>query len=112
MLFYLNLQNIKIHKTFRFIKISKHDCILDKKINILEIARKTLQAESDAITKTITLLNEDFTHVVNAIFNTKGRLIITGIGKSAHIGQKIVATFGQIAQQSFIDIAKIVAGSP
>lgn len=111
MLFYLNLQNIKIHKTFRFIKISKHDCILDKKINILEIARKTLQAESDAITKTITLLNEDFTHAVNAIFNTKGRLIITGIGKSAHIGQKIVATLNSTGTPSmFMHAAEAVHG--
>ena len=65
---------------------------MDINFNILAVAKSTLKAESDAITKAIDFLNDDFLKSVQAIFNTKGRLVITGIGKSAHIGQKIVAT--------------------
>lgn len=60
---------------------------------ILEIAKKTLQLESESIANLQDLLNADFVSVVNLIFNTTGRVVVTGIGKSAIIGQKIVATF-------------------
>jgi len=39
------------------------------------------------------LLNDDFKNAVEAIYNSKGRVIVTGIGKSANIATKIVATF-------------------
>ncbi len=79
--------------------------------NILSAARKTLKAESDAITKAIEFINEDFLKAVEAIFNTKGRLVVTGIGKSAHIGQKIVATFNSTGTPSmFMHAAEAVHG--
>lgn len=74
---------------------------MDINFNILATAKSTLKAESDAITKAIDFLNDDFIESVKAIFNTKGRLIITGIGKSAHIGQKIVATLNSTGTPSF-----------
>lgn len=55
-------------------------------------AKKTILAESDAIAKLTDFLNEDFSKTVEIIINAKGRLIVTGIGKSAIIAQKIVAT--------------------
>ena len=60
---------------------------------IIESAISTLKLESEAILNLIQHLNDDFVSVVAAILNTKGRVIITGIGKSAIIAQKIVATF-------------------
>ncbi|WP_423149526.1 KpsF/GutQ family sugar-phosphate isomerase [Rubrolithibacter danxiaensis] len=60
---------------------------------ILEIAQKTLKTESEAITGLIPRINNDFALIIQAILNLKGRVIITGIGKSAIIAQKIVATF-------------------
>ncbi|MWW24856.1 KpsF/GutQ family sugar-phosphate isomerase [Algibacter wandonensis] len=48
--------------------------------------------ESKAILNLSSLVTEDFAAAVNLIYNSKGRVIITGIGKSAIIGNKIVAT--------------------
>lgn len=59
---------------------------------ILGLARKTLQIEADGISKVSTQLNEDFATVVHRILYLNGRVVVTGIGKSAIIAQKIVAT--------------------
>ena len=56
------------------------------------IARSVLLAEASAIRKTVDLLDEQFDAAVETILNTSGRLVVTGVGKSALIGQKIVAT--------------------
>ncbi|MES2874750.1 MAG: KpsF/GutQ family sugar-phosphate isomerase [Bacteroidota bacterium] len=60
---------------------------------ILEIAKKTLQIEADGIMRLSTQLNEDFSKIVHQILYLNARVIVTGIGKSAIIAQKIVATF-------------------
>lgn len=62
-------------------------------MQILESVRRTLKAESAAILKLSQLLNNDFENIVSALLGLKGRIIVTGIGKSAIIAQKIVATF-------------------
>jgi len=59
---------------------------------ILDIAKKTILTEAEAVKTLVNYLNKDFVDVVKLIHNSKGRLIITGIGKSANIGNKIVAT--------------------
>ncbi len=56
------------------------------------IARAVLQAEADAIRDAIDRLDEQFDLAVDAILNTTGRVVVSGVGKSALIGQKIVAT--------------------
>jgi len=66
------------------------DTKLDKKIQ--SVAKKVLQDEAEAILSLKSYINEEFEACVEAILYSKGRLIITGIGKSAIIGQKIVAT--------------------
>lgn len=63
---------------------------LEKKIQ--SVAKKVLQDEAEAILSLKSYINEDFEACVEAVLFSKGRLIITGIGKSAIIGQKIVAT--------------------
>ena len=60
--------------------------------SILETARKTIDLERDAIANLSKLLTDDFANAVSLIYNSKGRVIITGIGKSAIIANKIVAT--------------------
>ena len=57
-----------------------------------DLAKNVITAQSDAIKKMADLLSFDFEKAVDLIFNSKGRLIITGIGKSAIIANKIVAT--------------------
>lgn len=60
---------------------------------ILDLAKKTLQIEADGIIRISSQLNEDFSEIVHQILYLKARVIVTGIGKSAIIAQKIVATF-------------------
>lgn len=60
--------------------------------SILSIAKSTIELESKAISHLSDLLTEDFANSVELIYNSKGRVIITGIGKSALIANKIVAT--------------------
>ncbi len=61
--------------------------------NIKDIAINTIREESEAINKLANYIDLDFVNAVDAIFISEGRVIVTGIGKSAIIGQKIVATF-------------------
>ena len=59
---------------------------------ILESARNTIISESKSVAKLADLLNSSFAEAVQLIFECKTRLIVTGIGKSAIIAQKIVAS--------------------
>jgi len=65
---------------------------LKNKNTIIENAKQTILAESEAIANLVNFLNEDFENAVNFINNSNGRVIVTGIGKSANIATKIVAT--------------------
>ena len=59
---------------------------------IIASARKTIQIEQEAIANLSTLIDDEFAQAVATIYNSNGRVVITGIGKSAIIAQKIVAT--------------------
>lgn len=59
---------------------------------ILENARSTVSIEHQAVARLLDLLDDDFAKAALEIINAKGRVIITGVGKSAIIAQKIVAT--------------------
>ena len=65
---------------------------MNTKQSILNTAKNTIKIESKAIDHLSELLTEDFADAVELIYNSKGRVIITGIGKSAIIANKIVAT--------------------
>jgi arabinose-5-phosphate isomerase len=60
--------------------------------NIKKIAREVLINESQAIQNLTTLIDDSFEACVNEIYSAKGRVVVTGIGKSAIIANKIVAT--------------------
>ena len=60
---------------------------------ILATALRTIQLEAASIAGLQERLNDDFVKAVNVIYESTGRLVISGIGKSAIIAQKIVATF-------------------
>lgn len=66
--------------------------LLKNKNTIIENAKQTILIESKAIANLVNFLNEDFEKAVNFIHHSKGRVIVTGIGKSANIATKIVAT--------------------
>ncbi|MEI7980212.1 MAG: KpsF/GutQ family sugar-phosphate isomerase [Bacteroidota bacterium] len=64
-----------------------------KNLNALKaVAVKTITVEASAISNLVHAINDDFIKCVGLILRSKGRVIVTGIGKSAIIGQKIVAT--------------------
>ncbi len=63
-----------------------------KNKNILQTAKETILIEADAIKQLAELVNEDFEKAVLTIYKSEGRVIVTGIGKSANIAAKIVAT--------------------
>ncbi|WP_026714593.1 KpsF/GutQ family sugar-phosphate isomerase [Flavobacterium daejeonense] len=84
---------------------------MTSKENILAIAKKTILSESEAIVKLIDYLDESFSKAVEIIFQSKGRLVVTGIGKSAIIGQKMVATFNSTGTPSmFLHAAEAIHG--
>lgn len=60
--------------------------------SIISVAKQAIEIEYKAIQNLIPLVDEEFANAVNCIYQSKGRVIITGIGKSAIIANKIVAT--------------------
>ncbi|WP_396182936.1 SIS domain-containing protein [Flavobacterium sp.] len=81
------------------------------KEKILAIAKETILSESKAISKLSELLTDDLADCVRLIYESKGRLIVTGIGKSAIIAQKIVATLNSTGTPSlFLHASEAVHG--
>jgi arabinose-5-phosphate isomerase len=60
--------------------------------NILDTAKEVVKNEAAAINKIVSGLDENFSEVVRLIYEGKGRVVVTGIGKSAIVAMKIVAT--------------------
>ncbi|MEC7264316.1 MAG: KpsF/GutQ family sugar-phosphate isomerase [Bacteroidota bacterium] len=60
--------------------------------SILSIAKRTLEIESKAISNLIELLDDQFAHAVQFILESQGRVVVSGVGKSAIVASKIVAT--------------------
>jgi len=84
---------------------------LKSKKSIIETAISTLKLESEAILNLLQHINDDFVKVVHAILKSNGRVIVTGIGKSAIIAQKIVATFNSTGTPAiFMHAADAVHG--
>lgn len=78
---------------------------------ILFNAQKTIQSESESIALLANYLTDDFALSVEKIYHCKGRVIITGIGKSAIIAQKIVATLNSTGTPSmFLHASEAVHG--
>jgi arabinose-5-phosphate isomerase len=85
--------------------------VLITKENILAIAKKTILSESEAVAKLVNFLDENFTQAVQQIYESKGRLVVTGIGKSAIIAQKMVATFNSTGTPSlFLHASEAIHG--
>ena len=78
---------------------------------IKQTALKTLNIEIEALTQLRESINDAFVQCVLHIFNSKGRVIITGIGKSAIVAQKIVATLNSTGTPSvFMHAADAIHG--
>lgn len=82
-----------------------------KNISIKDIAKKTIELESVAIENLIHLIDDNFENAVKYILNSKGRIIVTGIGKSANIATKIVATLNSTGSPAvFMHAADAIHG--
>lgn len=80
-------------------------------VDIKNVAKKVILEESEAIRNLATYIDDDFEKVVNLIYQSKGRVIVTGIGKSAIIAQKIVATLNSTGTPSvFMHAADAIHG--
>jgi arabinose-5-phosphate isomerase len=74
-------------------------------------AINTICTEAKAIDRLVAFVDDDFEKTVEAIFNSKGRLIATGVGKSAIIAQKIVATLNSTGTHAiFMHAADAIHG--
>ena len=80
-------------------------------LSITDIARETIRLESDAVAALAGRIGPDFERAVRVLSETKGRVIISGIGKSAVIAQKIVATFNSTGSPAvFMHAADAIHG--
>jgi arabinose-5-phosphate isomerase len=78
---------------------------------IISVAKQTIETESKAILNLVSLVNDEFAEAVRYIYQSNGRVIITGIGKSANIATKIVATLNSTGTPSvFMHAADAIHG--
>ena len=66
----------------------------------ISLARKVMLHEANSITETAKGLNESFSDAINILRNTKGKVIVTGIGKSGHLAKRIAATLSSTGTPS------------
>ena len=84
---------------------------MDTKETIFQVATSTITEEAKAVQNLVNYLDDDFAEAVLQIFNSDGRLVITGIGKSAIIANKIVATLNSTGTPSlFMHAADAIHG--
>ncbi len=84
----------------------------DEQLNtIIRAANSCISIEAETIRQLIVSINEGFTSAVDAIFHATGRVVVTGIGKSAIVAQKIVATLNSTGTPSlFMHAADAIHG--
>jgi arabinose-5-phosphate isomerase len=80
-------------------------------VSVKQIALRTIDLEAKSISELGSFINDDFEKAVSAIATTTGRVVISGIGKSAVIAQKIVATLNSTGTPSiFMHAADAIHG--
>ena len=72
-----------------------------KEMSVRDIAARCLRDEAEAILQTIPQLDEAFDRAVDMILHCTGKVVVTGVGKSGHIGAKIAATLASTGTPSF-----------
>jgi arabinose-5-phosphate isomerase len=69
--------------------------------SVLDIAKKVLKTEAEAVHALIERLNSDFEKAVDILFASKGRVVVSGMGKSGLVGKKIAATLASTGTPAF-----------
>jgi len=70
-------------------------------LDLISIARETFEIEAESLLKASRELDQSFVDAVELIESTSGKLIVTGVGKSGHVGVKMAATFASTGTASF-----------
>jgi len=70
-------------------------------MNLIQIAKETFQTEAEALQTMAARLDQNFVDAIEVILATKGKLIVTGVGKSGLVGAKMAATFASTGTSSF-----------
>lgn len=84
---------------------------MKKESKIIKTAKETIRLQAQSIQELLSFVDIGFEKVVQALFSCKGRIVVTGIGKSAIIAQKIVATFNSTGTPAlFMHAADAVHG--
>ncbi|MEJ7674360.1 MAG: KpsF/GutQ family sugar-phosphate isomerase [Chitinophagaceae bacterium] len=82
-----------------------------QKPDIVSLAKQTIVQEAEAVAGMVNFINDDFKKIITLLINCKGRLVVSGIGKSAIIAQKIVATLNSTGTPSlFMHAADAIHG--
>ena len=82
-----------------------------KKTNIIEFGKEVIKLQSESIRNLVELVDENFETAINLILDSNGRVVVTGIGKSAIIANKIVATLNSTGTPSiFMHAADAIHG--
>jgi arabinose-5-phosphate isomerase len=82
-----------------------------EKLALIEQARLILELEAEAISDLSERLSNNFEEAVNLLYNCRGKVIVSGIGKSGHIGRKIAATLASTGTPAFfVHIAELKHG--
>ena len=74
---------------------------MSKDRKIIDIAKQVIDDEVQALIGLKNYIDENFEEIIDVIYECKGRLIFTGIGKSGHISKKISATLSSTGTSSF-----------
>ena len=86
------------------------DAVIEKNIrtqpfsdadDICALGRAVILNEADAVLALVPRINHDFVQACHLLLNCKGRIIVTGMGKSGHIGKKLAATFASTGSPAF-----------
>ena len=70
-------------------------------VSVLDVAREVFEIEANSVRDLSLNLDDNFTKAIDLIFKSKGRCVISGMGKSGHIGAKIAATLASTGTPSF-----------
>lgn len=74
---------------------------MEKECDVLAVGKSVLQTEASALIDLKNALDESFTRAVEALANAKGRVIVTGMGKSGHIAHKIAASMSSLGTTAY-----------
>lgn len=77
---------------------------------ILEVGKRVLELEGNELLRHSNLLDDKFENALKMLYSCKGKVIVTGVGKSGHIGAKIAATMASTGTLVFLHPTEALHG--